>query len=588
MLHELRIENLLLIERAELRLERGPQRRSPARPARARRCSPTRSTCCWAGARGRRSCGPGADEAYVEGVFEPPPGLLDDPELAELAARLPDGADEIVLGRRVSASGRTSAFIGGRSASAADLRLLGGRGCSPSTASTSTASSRSARPSSRSSTASPGPRTSSRRAEYRDAHAEVGRLERELDELREREGARERDLDLLPLRARRDRGGGADGRRGGRRAPRRRASAFATPSGCAPPRPARWRRSPATASMTRRSRAAAASSRWRGAELGAVGGHRPRARRAGRAAAARSRSSSTTSPAPCARLLDADRRRAGPPRGRWRSASPRSTGWSESTAARSRRCSSHAERLRAEIERLENAEERGRRARRRGSTPRPARGPSSPPSSATTRREGGRAARQAGARPSSPSWRWRARASRRGWSPTPDGFGAARRRDGRAPARDQPRAAGLAAARRGLGRRALADHARAQHGRRAGAPTRAAYASSSTRSTPGIGGHTARAVGERLRGARRRAPGDLHHPPAAGRVARRDATSGSPRTHGGGAGARHRRAGERRRAGRRDRAACSAPTRGDEAASRHARELLGRCGLGQPGRGKPA
>ena len=48
---------------------------------------------------------PGAEEAWVEGVFELPPGLLDDPELAEIAERLPEGADEVVLGRRVSALG---------------------------------------------------------------------------------------------------------------------------------------------------------------------------------------------------------------------------------------------------------------------------------------------------------------------------------------------------------------------------------------------------------------------------------------------------------------------------------------------------
>ena len=70
---------------------------------------------------------PGADEAWVEGVFALPTGMLDDPELAEIAERLPDGADEVVLGRRIGASGRTSAFIGGRSASAAELRALGSR-----------------------------------------------------------------------------------------------------------------------------------------------------------------------------------------------------------------------------------------------------------------------------------------------------------------------------------------------------------------------------------------------------------------------------------------------------------------------------
>src|SRR5215218_4087807 len=48
-------------------------------------------------------------------------------ERAELRERLPDDAEEIVLGRRVGADGRTRAFVQGRSASAADLRELGAR-----------------------------------------------------------------------------------------------------------------------------------------------------------------------------------------------------------------------------------------------------------------------------------------------------------------------------------------------------------------------------------------------------------------------------------------------------------------------------
>lgn len=70
---------------------------------------------------------PGAPEAWVEGVFDLPEGWEDDRALAEIRERLPAGADELVLGRRVSASGRTSAFIGGRAASAPDLALLSER-----------------------------------------------------------------------------------------------------------------------------------------------------------------------------------------------------------------------------------------------------------------------------------------------------------------------------------------------------------------------------------------------------------------------------------------------------------------------------
>src|SRR2546423_4465166 len=63
----------------------------------------------------------GAPEAYVEGAFELPDALRD-----RLAERLPEGADEIVLARRVSAGGRTRAYLNGRSATAADLRDIGG------------------------------------------------------------------------------------------------------------------------------------------------------------------------------------------------------------------------------------------------------------------------------------------------------------------------------------------------------------------------------------------------------------------------------------------------------------------------------
>src|SRR5262249_41049433 len=69
---------------------------------------------------------PGAEEAWVEGVFDLPAGLLEEEEVAEVAAPLPGGWEEVVLGG-VSAEGRTAAFVGGRAASAADLKLLGGR-----------------------------------------------------------------------------------------------------------------------------------------------------------------------------------------------------------------------------------------------------------------------------------------------------------------------------------------------------------------------------------------------------------------------------------------------------------------------------
>ena len=195
MLHELRIENLLLIERAELRLGAGLN--AITGETGAGKTVLAHSLDLLMGGRARpQIVRPGAEEAWVEGVFELPDGLLDDPELADLAERVPEGASEIVLGRRVGASGRTSAFAAGRSASAADLRALGSRmlafygqhehrRLTLSSAQMAILDSFA------------GSDHLELRDAYRAAHAEATRLLVELDELRDREGARERDLDLL-------------------------------------------------------------------------------------------------------------------------------------------------------------------------------------------------------------------------------------------------------------------------------------------------------------------------------------------------------------------------------------------------------
>jgi DNA repair protein RecN (Recombination protein N) len=192
---ELRIENLLLIERAELRL--GPGLNAITGETGAGKTILAHSFDLLMGGKARpQIVRPGAPEAYVEGVFELPDGLLDDPELAEVAERLPEGVAELAIGRRVSASGRTSAFLAGRSASAADLRAIGARllafygqhehrKLTLATAQLETLD------------GFAGDQHLERRRAYREAHAEVLRIERELARIREREGARERDLDIL-------------------------------------------------------------------------------------------------------------------------------------------------------------------------------------------------------------------------------------------------------------------------------------------------------------------------------------------------------------------------------------------------------
>jgi DNA repair protein RecN (Recombination protein N) len=121
MLHELRVENLLLMERAELRMAAGLN--VVTGETGAGKTLLAHALDLLLGGKARRGIvREGAAEAYVEGVFSMPSGL--EPELAE---RLPDGTDEIVLARRVWPDGRTRAYVCGRSATVADLRELGGR-----------------------------------------------------------------------------------------------------------------------------------------------------------------------------------------------------------------------------------------------------------------------------------------------------------------------------------------------------------------------------------------------------------------------------------------------------------------------------
>lgn len=194
MLRELRIENLLLIEKAELRLGAGLN--AITGETGAGKTVLAHSLDLLMGGKARSQIvRPGAEEAWVEGVFDLPQGLLAEPEMAEIAERLPVGAEEVVLGRRVSAGGRTSAFLAGRSAAAGDLKLLGERllafyGQHEHRKLTIAAAQMDVLD------GFAGPAHLKLRESYREAHRNCLRLAAELEELRERDGSRERDLDL--------------------------------------------------------------------------------------------------------------------------------------------------------------------------------------------------------------------------------------------------------------------------------------------------------------------------------------------------------------------------------------------------------
>ena len=195
MLLELRIENLLVIERAELRL--GPGLNAITGETGAGKTVLAHSLDLLMGGKARpQVVRPGAPEAYVEGVFELPDELFSDPELAELAERLPADAEELVIARRVGSSGRTSAYVQGRSATAADLRLLGTRllaffgqhehrKLALHSAQLDVLD------------GFAGPEHIALRELFRQTHHTVRAAERELAELADREGTRERDLDLM-------------------------------------------------------------------------------------------------------------------------------------------------------------------------------------------------------------------------------------------------------------------------------------------------------------------------------------------------------------------------------------------------------
>ena len=190
MLDELRVENLLLIERAALRL--APGLNVITGETGAGKTVLAHALDLLLGGKPRAGIvRPGAAEAYVEGTFELPGRLR-----AELGERIPDDAEELVLARRVSAEGRTRAYLNGRSATAGDLRDVGG-----------TLLSFYGQHEHRKLTLAAaqlqildgfcGSDQALRREEFAAVYARERVLRGQLEALRERAGARDRELDLL-------------------------------------------------------------------------------------------------------------------------------------------------------------------------------------------------------------------------------------------------------------------------------------------------------------------------------------------------------------------------------------------------------
>jgi DNA repair protein RecN (Recombination protein N) len=187
---ELRVENLVLIERAELRLV--PGLNVITGETGAGKTMLAHALDLLLGGKARPGAvRPGAGEAWVEGVFELPGTLRE-----HLGERLPADAEELVVARRVGADGRTRAYLGGRTATVADLREVGEallafygqhehRRLTLASAQLEVLDGYC------------GPAQRDRRAAYAAAYAEARAARAEMAELAERAGGRERELDLL-------------------------------------------------------------------------------------------------------------------------------------------------------------------------------------------------------------------------------------------------------------------------------------------------------------------------------------------------------------------------------------------------------
>jgi DNA repair protein RecN (Recombination protein N) len=123
-LRRLRIENLVLIQEAELDFSSGLN--AITGETGAGKTVLAQAIGLLLGARGdAKAIGPGAEEAYVEAEFDLPDGFLEDEGLESLAELRPEDEPGLVVARRIFGDGRTRAYAWGRAAAREDVAAAG-------------------------------------------------------------------------------------------------------------------------------------------------------------------------------------------------------------------------------------------------------------------------------------------------------------------------------------------------------------------------------------------------------------------------------------------------------------------------------
>jgi DNA repair protein RecN (Recombination protein N) len=123
-LRRLRIENLVLIQEAELDFSSGLN--AITGETGAGKTVLAQAIGLLLGAKGdAKAIGPGAEEAYVEAEFDVPDDFLEEEGLEALADLRPDDEPGLVLARRIFGDGRTRAYAWGRAAAREDVAAAG-------------------------------------------------------------------------------------------------------------------------------------------------------------------------------------------------------------------------------------------------------------------------------------------------------------------------------------------------------------------------------------------------------------------------------------------------------------------------------